>query len=131
MIFQVGLSYFYSMPEIVITQGYKRFHLLWEQIHQDQRCRRIKVYPVANPDKYLILENNEPLIRVKLQLKHRRIDWKLIEGPQMNKSTLDRIIREIEHPTKEERITPLPVPTPYDRKKNRPSGPLLGERNKG
>jgi hypothetical protein len=116
------------MPEIIILQGYKRFHLKWEQIHQDQRCRRIKVYPVANPDKYLILENNEPLIRVKLQLKHRRIDWKLIEGPQMNKSTLDRIIREIENPTKPPAMMPPPPAAVKSRKKGGSPGISWSER---
>jgi hypothetical protein len=116
------------MPEIIILQGYKRFHLQWEQIHQDQRSKRFKVYPVADPDKYLILENNEPLIRGKLRLKHRRIDWKLIEGPQMNKSTLDRIIREIENPSKPPAMMPPPAAT-HNRKKNyNSSGPTLGER---
>jgi hypothetical protein len=83
---------------------------------------------VANPDKYLILENNEPLIRVKLQLKHRRIDWKLIEGPQMNKSTLDRIIREIENPTKPPAMMPPPPAAVKSRKKGGSPGISWSER---
>jgi hypothetical protein len=116
------------MPEIIITQGFKCYHLVWEPIHQDLRCRRFKVYPVANPDKYLVLENNEPLIRK--YSKTRRVDWKQVEGEQLRQSTLERIIREIEHLTKEERKTPLIAATTYDRKKNRGPGIPLGERNK-
>ncbi len=59
---------------------------------------RIKVTPLANPDKYIILKNNEPLIRGKYKLKSRRIDWKLVEG-DMRKSAMEMIIEAITNPS--------------------------------
>ena len=95
------------MPSISIKQGYKTYYLNWEIIHQDKRCMRIKVTPVANPGKYVILENNEPLIRGKYKLKNRRIDWKLIEG-EMRKSAMEMIIEAIVNPQKAEKKLPMP-----------------------
>jgi hypothetical protein len=119
------------MPEIIIQQGHKRFHLNWELVHQDHRCKRFKVYPPANPEKYLILENNEPLIRGKYHLKHRRIDWEYKEGEKLRDKTLNAIIQGITSSTSTERgdDTPVPQLKTYNKKKNPPSRPTLGERN--
>jgi hypothetical protein len=121
---------------ISIKQGSRVFHLLCEQIHKDKRVQRYKIWAKNDPDKYLILENNKPLIRDKLKLKERRIDWTLIEhtGPPISNSTLESYIYAIidhytppDPPKKVEHIIPA---------RNRKStfgekpGPTLGERNK-
>jgi hypothetical protein len=119
------------MPEIMIEQGYKRFHLKWELIHKDKMVERYKITPPANPDKYLIIENNRPFIREIKGLKKRRIDWKQVEGPTKSERTLQMIIDQIENPTKPKKYTSpstLPRSVPNPKKKDKPGGPTLGER---
>jgi hypothetical protein len=84
------------------------------------------VFPINSPDKYIILENNEPLIRGKYHLKHRRIDWKLIEGKQMKQSTLEMIVCQISgyQPPASPKV-PMPQSNDVSRKKGRPEGPAL------
>jgi hypothetical protein len=118
------------MPEIIIDQGYKKYHLNWELIHKDKHIERYKITPVANPDKYMIIENNRPFIREVKGLKKRRIDWKLVEGPNTSDRTLQSIIDQIENPAKPKKYTgpstlPRSVPNP---KRNKPDGPNMGER---
>jgi hypothetical protein len=120
------------MPEIIIDQGYKKYHLNWEMIHKDKNIERYKVTPMVNPDKYLLIENNRPFIREVKALKKRRIDWKLVEGPRVSDRTLQSIIDQIENPTKPKKYTrsstfPKSSPNP---KRNKPDGPTLGERNR-
>lgn len=102
------------MPEIFVKQGSRVFRLTWEIVHQDKRCRRYKVWPTNNPDKYIVVENNEPLIRGQLKLKHRRIDWKQVEGRDISNGSLEMIIKEITDPTPQ---FTKPTPTLYGRSK--------------
>jgi hypothetical protein len=118
------------MPEIIIDQGYKKFHLNWEMTHKDKMVERYKVTPVANQEKFMIIENNRPFIQEVKGLKKRRIDWKLVEGPNISDRTLQAIINLIENPVKIKKntapaILPRSVPNP---KRNKPDGPSLGER---
>jgi len=80
-----------------IRQGSTVFHLLAEQIFVDTRIQRYKIWPRKEPAKYLILENNKPLIRNKLKLKNRKIDWKIVEqtGPKISKSTIQQYVNAI------------------------------------
>lgn len=111
------------MQEIIIQQGFKRFHLTWQLIHKDEVCERYKITPVANPEKNLILENNRPLIRGRYKLKKRKIDWKVIEGPNMGPKTVQQIISAIE--------SPLPIVKNFDPAGSRLFGRTKPERKKG
>jgi hypothetical protein len=117
------------MPEIIIDQGYKRFHLTWEMIHKDKNVERYKITPPANPDKFMIIENNRPFIREVKGLKKRRIDWKLVEGAAISDRTLQSIIDQIENPTRQKKNSP---PAYFTKtripKRDKPDGPNLGER---
>jgi hypothetical protein len=121
------------MPEIIIDQGYKKYHLNWELIHKDKNVERYKITPIANPDKYMLIENNRPFIREVKGLKKRRIDWKLVEGPNVSDRTLQSIIKQIETPLKPEKpskaIT-FPKSIPNPKKKDKPDKPNLGERSR-
>jgi hypothetical protein len=118
------------MPSISIKQGFKTYYLNWEIIHQDKRCMRIKVTPQSNPSKYIILENNGPLIRGKYKLKNRRIDWKLVEG-DMRKSAMEMIIEAIVNPpVPEKKVTVFKPSGPVKPNKGESPGLPLGERNK-
>ena len=121
------------MPEISIKQGYKTYYLNWEIIHQDKRCMRIKVTPVSNPDKLILLENNEPLIRGKYKLKSRVINWKWIGGVEKSKNTLEMIIEAIVNPPEPKCRLTIPAlrATGNKQKKGGQLGLPLGERNKG
>jgi hypothetical protein len=81
-----------------IGNRYQTFHLTWELLPTDPR-RRIERYKIAtlkDPEKYIILENNRPLIRGKYKLKNRRIDWNQVYG-QMSAHNVEKIIEVIEN----------------------------------
>jgi hypothetical protein len=82
---------------LAIKQSSRIFHLLAEQVFVDTNVQRYKIWPEKDPDKYVILENNKPLIRNKLKLKNRKIDWKVIEhtGPKISKSTIEQYVYAI------------------------------------
>ena len=116
------------MPEIKISQGYKKFHMVWQLIQKDQKCERYKITPRDNPDKFMIIENNRPLIRGFYRLKKRRIDWKVVEGPTINNKTLEQIIKAIEAPpAKPIKKIPLVIQPPSKRIDLHPDRPTLGE----
>ncbi len=62
-----------------------------------------------NPDLFILLENNEPLIRGQLKVKHRKIDLKQGKGPTRSQATIDQIIKEIEKPTIQENTSGILV----------------------
>jgi hypothetical protein len=49
------------MLEIIIDQGYKKYHLNWELIQKDKNIERYKVTIMPNSDKYMIIGNNRHL----------------------------------------------------------------------
>jgi hypothetical protein len=111
---------------IIINQGYKRYIMSVELILKEDVCEQYKVYAAENPNKYLLLENNRPLIRERYKLKKRRIDWKQIAGKTVSVKTREEIIRKIETPDIEQ---PLIIPKPTkNRKKGYNPGPTLQER---
>jgi hypothetical protein len=120
---------------ISIKQGSRVFHLLAEQIFVDSRIQRYKIWPEKDPDKYVILENNKPLIRDKKKLKNRKIDWKVIEhtGPEISKSTSEQyvhaIIMHYIPPEPAKKVEPI---APAKTRKEGMMSPktTLGERNK-
>jgi hypothetical protein len=119
---------------ISIKQGSRVFHLLAEQIFVDTRVQRYKIWPEQDPDKYVILENNKPLIRNKLKLKNRKIDWKVIEhtGPAISKSTIEQYVHAIimHYAPPEPPKVIQPITPPRTRKETMQSPKTtLGERN--
>jgi hypothetical protein len=119
---------------ISIKQGSRVFHLLADQIFVDTRVQRYKIWPEKDPDKYLILQNNKPLIRNKLKLKSRKIDWKVIEhtGPKINKSTIEQYVHAIilHYMPPEPPKVVQPITRPRTRKETIQSPKTtLGERN--
>jgi hypothetical protein len=118
---------------ISIKQGSRVFHLLAQQIYVDARIQRYKIWPEKDPDKYVILENNKPLIRDKKKLKNRKIDWRVIEhtGPKISKSTTEQYVHAIimhyipPEPTK--KVEPITPPRTRKESINSPTT-TLGER---
>jgi hypothetical protein len=118
------------MPEIIIDQGYKKYHLKWQLIHKDKKVERYKITPISNPDKYMIIENNRPFNREVKGLHKRRIDWKKTEGPTISDRTLQNIIDQIENPTKPKKYMhqSLLSKSVQNSKRIGKDGPTLGER---
>jgi hypothetical protein len=120
---------------IAIKQGSRLFHLLAEQIFVNARVQRYKIWPVEDPKKYLILENNKPLIRNKLKLKNRKIDWTVIEhtGPKISKGTVQQFVNAIiaHYAPPEQQVELSPIPARKKTRKESMQGPktTLGERN--
>jgi hypothetical protein len=64
------------------------YRLIAELIYRSDQVERIRV---SGRDRSIVLQNNRPLFRGR-GLKHRRPNWKLIEGTGSNAHALDRII---------------------------------------
>ena len=62
-----------------------------ERIFQDARKEQ---YRLSGKDRSIVLECNRPFFRNK-GLKHRKPNWKIIEGQAYQGSTLDQAIEEI------------------------------------
>ena len=56
-----------------------RYHLICQLWHADKQKEQFRISPKNNPALFFLVQNNRPLIRAK-GLKHRRINWKLVEG---------------------------------------------------
>ena len=71
------------------------------------------------------------MIRGRYQLKHRRIDWKVIDGPNMGSSRLKQIIQAIEDtavPSRNGGPQNGLARAPNPRKHKPGNSPSLGER---
>jgi hypothetical protein len=127
-------TFAYMAFPLSIQQGSTVFHLLADQIFVDTRVQRYKIWPLKEPDKYLILENNKPLIRNKLKLKNRKIDWRIIEhtGPKISRSTVQQYVNAIilhyAPPVPEKKVQPV---TPVRTRKEGMKSPTttIGQRN--
>lgn len=86
----------YSFP-IIIKSGSRRYHLIVVQIYIGDTVERYKIMPKNNPDKYIVLENNRPLIRKKYLLKKKALTWKVKIGQPHNSYALNDLIAQIEH----------------------------------
>ena len=64
------------------------YRLIAELIYRSDQVERIRV---KGRDRSIVLQNNRPLFRSR-GLKHRRPNWKLIEGTGSNAFALERII---------------------------------------
>lgn len=64
------------------------YRLAAEVIYRSDQIERIRV---IGRDRSIVLQNNRPLFRGR-GLKHRRPNWKLIEGTGNNAYALERII---------------------------------------
>jgi hypothetical protein len=77
--------------------------MIVEKIFESERIERFKISAKNKPLNFIILENNRPLIRNKLHLKSRRIDWKVYKGEVGNvralELTIEAIVNKLEPPT--------------------------------
>lgn len=76
---------------IVVKSGWKEYKLL---VHQKMIDERNEQYAIIAKNKTVVLESNRPFFRNR-GLKHRKPDWKIVEGKINNGSGLDQIIQKI------------------------------------
>jgi hypothetical protein len=57
---------------------------------------RFKISAMTNPDKFIILENDRPLIRDQYRLRHKRLHWTVKAGSVRNQFMLSRVTELIE-----------------------------------
>jgi hypothetical protein len=74
--------------KINVTTRFKIYNLNATIIKTTSIKQRIKVF---GKERYIILENNYPFFRSK-GLKHRRIDWKIIEGSISSQSFIEELV---------------------------------------
>lgn len=58
----------------------KNYYYTAQLIEQDKMRERWKVERMGERPAVFILESNRPFIRDVKKLRHRRLDWKVIEG---------------------------------------------------
>ncbi len=77
--------------------------MIVEKIFESDRVERFKVSAKNKPLNFIVLENNRPLIRDKLHLKSRRIDWEVYKGEVRSvralELTIEAIMNKSEPPT--------------------------------
>ena len=78
----------------------KNYRLHISKIYESTQLIR---YQVRGKNKSLIFQNNEPLLRT-LGLRHRRPDWKLIEGQIHDPGFLTNLILYLDRLQKKEKI---------------------------
>jgi hypothetical protein len=78
-----------------LKNGSRTYRMAVELVAEDAVMERYKVHARANPTKFIILQNNRPLIRGK-NLKHKRIAWKVLEGEIKNRTAYDELIKILE-----------------------------------
>jgi hypothetical protein len=79
-----------------LKQGSRNYKMTVELIHTGDSIERYKVQARDNPAKYIILENNRPLIRKRYLLQTKKLVWKVKEGNVGNITALNEVIRIIE-----------------------------------
>jgi hypothetical protein len=119
--------------EIIISTGSIKYLLHVERIAIGKGFERFKVHPKENPEKFIVIQNNRPLIRQRLHLKHKPLTWTLKEGEVKNEKYYQQLLQKIN-----EVLEPPPSlkPTggyigttkPTNRKKRPPGNSTLGER---
>lgn len=67
-------------------------NLIGEVIHTDKISERIKV---SGRNRSIVIKSNRPFLLSK-GLKHRRVDWKLVEGEINSPFVLGLIYEEVE-----------------------------------
>jgi hypothetical protein len=80
---------------LVISTGSAKYRLTVERIHLDKTFEQFKIYPDKDTSKFIVLQSNRPMIRGK-RLKHKAIDWKVLEGEIKYRSSLEQAIKAIE-----------------------------------
>lgn len=73
------------------------YSMICELIYEGESVERFKIWAKNNPDKFIVLQNNRPLIRKKYLLKTKRITWKVIQGSVTNIKALEDVIAMIEY----------------------------------
>ena len=77
---------------IIVDHEKRLLKLIVDRVYLSSRIERIKV---SGRNRAIVLEGNRPLLRSK-GLKHRRIDWRLIEGSLRSLSLHDSIIEQVD-----------------------------------
>jgi hypothetical protein len=81
---------------IKLKLGSRFYHMYCERTETGQTFEKFMLWPRDNPYKVIVLQNNRPLIRKKLNLKSKRYTWKVLEGDIKNQTALEATISLIE-----------------------------------
>lgn len=81
--------------DFFLKNGYKTYRMTVELVSEDASFERYKIIAKNNPGKFIILQNNRPLIRGK-NLKHKRLNWMVVEGEITNRTALEEVIKILE-----------------------------------
>ena len=95
---------------ISLKQGSRVFHMYCERIEQGHSFEKFMIWPRDNPRKWIVLQNNRPLVRNKHNLKSKRYSWKIIEGEIKNQSAFEETTAIIEKYLEDHPDTPTILP---------------------
>jgi hypothetical protein len=77
---------------IIVTIDRKNYRLRVERIHQTAQIER---YRVTGGNRSIVLQTNGPLFKTK-GLKHRKGQWKLVEGGAWNQHAIGEVCKMIQ-----------------------------------
>jgi hypothetical protein len=78
-----------------IRTGSRTYKLTCELVSRTKAKEVFKIFPTANPDKFILIEGNRPLLRSK-GLKTKGIKWNVIQGEVSYPQNLAAAIKQIE-----------------------------------
>lgn len=124
-----------SSFEITISTGTIKYQLCVSLVDADTTSERFKVFPKTNPDKFIIIQSNRPLLRNKYKLKHKPITWTIKEGEVKDNRNYQQLIKRLEQilepPPPKKAISSISGTSRTTSRKIWPKGgTTLGERNK-
>jgi hypothetical protein len=116
---------------LLISTGSIKYHLICELVTRDRAFETFRIYTEKNPDKFIELTGNRPMLRAK-GLKKKAIHWE-VKGDIRNQYTVDKAIKLIEAileppPGRKVNLPAAPFQT-SNRKKRRPDAPNWGKLN--
>lgn len=121
--------------DITLSTGTIQYILRVRLIEHGQGYEHYKVTPKNNPDKYLVIQNNRPLIRKKLKLKYKPLTWTIKEGTINNNRNFNQLIKKIEQvldpPPPSKKKTESYIKNVSSSRKQKPQkGSTIGDRKK-
>lgn len=81
---------------VIISTGNIPHELQVQFLDRGLVFEKFKVFATSNPNKFIILQNNKPLIRDIYKLQQGQFTWTVVSGNTKNERNFKQIVRKIE-----------------------------------
>jgi hypothetical protein len=114
--------------ELNWRSGSRTFLMIVELVDRYGGFETYKIYPREDPNNYVKIRGNRPLLRFKLKLKHKGIHWELVEGKVRHQATFEDICKALSDfldmpPASKIKAPPPPPSAPSNFEPKYKSGP--------